>query len=561
MEDLPPIAVTEQNPFCLEMMKRLNIQRKQGQLCDITLITKDDQELKAHRNVLSAASPFFCKLLQSDMKENREGVVRFEEISESVMEDVLEFIYTGTVEVTQENCATNCISTFYFAEKYDCEELVSDSKSFIHENFASVAVMDEFLSLEAKEVERWISSDEIVVETEADVFQILQKWVEHDKSERKAGFEELLRHVRLDFVSRDYLLNVVTNELVRDNAGCLRLVSDTIKQTTFSSDDNLSQSPRKGLDTRAIVACGEEYAFCYVPQKDEWKGLPNRLAKKRLNILSANMIRFRDQLFMFHSLGQAERYDPVFNGWSSFSFGIFSFKVQDKVTVIGGELFSIDETVRKKNTTTTIEKFHVESCSWQEFHSSPQCYRKKSCVIGSGNFLYLLGGRSRHRSQYVAKADRFDIMEKKWEEITEMQQARGGAFGVATQEKIFVAGGANEESIVLKTCEVYNVSTNEWQLIANLNVCRTHGSMVCLGGRLYVQGGFDQTKKKPEHSVECYDSTQCKWIVKTTIPVEEDCKKKHAFKGCVLKFSQGVLDYLDDAIEEDEEDEEDGKLN
>ena len=53
--------------------------------------------------MLTVASPFFSKLLQSDMKENREGIVRFEEISGAVMEDVLEFIYTGSVEVTQEN--------------------------------------------------------------------------------------------------------------------------------------------------------------------------------------------------------------------------------------------------------------------------------------------------------------------------------------------------------------------------------------------------------------------------------------------------------------------------
>ena len=579
MEDLPAISVTEQNPFCVEMMKRLNIQRKQGHLCDITLITKDDQELKAHRNILSAASPFFCKLLQSDMKENREGIVRLEEISGSVMEDVLEFIYTGTVEVTEENaeelvvatnyllvpnlktisgrfiqqqiCELNCISTFYFAEKYDCEELLNDSKSFIHANFRSVADMNEFLSLEAKEVERWISSDEIVVETEADVFQIAQKWVEHNKGERKAAFEELLRHVRLVFVSRDYLLNVVTNELVRDNAGCFTLVSDAIRQTTFSSDDDLPQSPRKGLDTRAIVACEGEYAFCYLPQKDEWKRLPtcNRSTKKRrVNIPSTHMIRFRDQLFMFRSLDRTERYDPVFNGWSSFPFGI----IKDEVTVIGGELFSIYEPFfmdLESTTKTVIGKFQVETCSWQKLHSSSQCYRKDSCVIGSDNFLYLLGGTSPHTSQHVAKADRFDITEKKWEEITDMQQARGGAFGVASQEKIFIAGGTDEESTVSKTCEVYNVSTNEWQLIADLNVYRTHGSMVCLGGTLYVLGGFDQTKKNPEHSVECYDK-QGKWIVKTTIPVKEDWKNKKAFKGCVLKFSKGVLNKLANAVEE-----------
>ena len=41
-----------------------------------------------------AASPFFCRLFQSDMKGNRKGNIRFEEILGYVREDVLEFIYT-----------------------------------------------------------------------------------------------------------------------------------------------------------------------------------------------------------------------------------------------------------------------------------------------------------------------------------------------------------------------------------------------------------------------------------------------------------------------------------
>ena len=104
MEDLQPISDTEQTAFCVELAKRLDMLRRQDHLCDVTLVTKDDKEFKGHRNVLSAASPFFFKLLQSDMKENREGIVRFEEISGAIMEDILEFIYTGSTEVTQENC-------------------------------------------------------------------------------------------------------------------------------------------------------------------------------------------------------------------------------------------------------------------------------------------------------------------------------------------------------------------------------------------------------------------------------------------------------------------------
>ena len=93
---------------------------------------------------------------------------------------------------------SNSISIFYFAEKYQCDELITNTRKFIHANFASVAEMDEFLNLEAEEVEKWISSDEISVAVEADVFKIVLKWIEQDKSERKASFEQLLRHVRLE---------------------------------------------------------------------------------------------------------------------------------------------------------------------------------------------------------------------------------------------------------------------------------------------------------------------------------------------------------------------------
>jgi len=116
MEDLQPISDAEQAAFCVELVKRINMLRRRDHLCDITLVTKDGKEFEAHRNVLSAASPLFSKLFQSNMKENREEIVRFEGISGAVMEDVLQFIYTGSVEVTQ--------------EKY-CEDLIAAADYFL----------------------------------------------------------------------------------------------------------------------------------------------------------------------------------------------------------------------------------------------------------------------------------------------------------------------------------------------------------------------------------------------------------------------------------------------
>ena len=57
--------------------------------CDITLVAKDGKQFQANRNLLSLASPFFERLLSSDMKENNEGVIRLHTITESQMADIL----------------------------------------------------------------------------------------------------------------------------------------------------------------------------------------------------------------------------------------------------------------------------------------------------------------------------------------------------------------------------------------------------------------------------------------------------------------------------------------
>ena len=126
------------------------------QPCDVTLMVDNGKaELKAHRQVLSEASPFFQKLLNSHMKESKEGVIQLEMFSESVMAATLEFMYTGSVHISTLEMAkgliasadylflsslrslavgvafnlqtlntTNCISSHHFAEIYQCEELL-----------------------------------------------------------------------------------------------------------------------------------------------------------------------------------------------------------------------------------------------------------------------------------------------------------------------------------------------------------------------------------------------------------------------------------------------------
>ena len=213
---LEPISATEEHPFCAEVMKRLDIQRRNELFCDVIIEVGSGDDikarLKAHRNVLSSAGPFFFNALNSDMKEKQEGVIRLKDASKAVMEKVLDYLYTGQVEIHKEIAydlfiqadyfllpnlkaltskfivealdITNCIMAYHFAIKYKDDELLKGAKEFILENFLAVAGTDDFLDLSIEEIEEFISSDKAVVKEEEDVFRVIVKWMENSGNEQ-----------------------------------------------------------------------------------------------------------------------------------------------------------------------------------------------------------------------------------------------------------------------------------------------------------------------------------------------------------------------------------------
>lgn len=65
---------------------------------DVTLVV-DDTIMAAHRNVLSARSPYFKAMFSHKMSENLEGLVHIDEVAPAVFGQLLRFIYTGHCEL------------------------------------------------------------------------------------------------------------------------------------------------------------------------------------------------------------------------------------------------------------------------------------------------------------------------------------------------------------------------------------------------------------------------------------------------------------------------------
>lgn len=240
--------------FCSEMMKTMNEFRDANVLCDITICV-DGKTFSAHRTVLAASSPYFKALFASTLNgssaENKPVVLT--DIDSECMENLLNYIYTGEIELTNDNikavisaanyllvsslkerCTVflqkmltpkNCLGIESTANQFDCALLKSTATNFIRENFITVASTSEFLAMEVERLRELVASDDTKVDREEQVFEAIMKWVKHDLDERKQHFKELVSFVRFPLISPYYLMDhVESEELVRSTPECIALL-------------------------------------------------------------------------------------------------------------------------------------------------------------------------------------------------------------------------------------------------------------------------------------------------------------------------------------------------
>ncbi len=203
---------------------------------------------------------------------------------------------------------------------------------------------------------------------------------------------------------------------------------------------------------------------------------------------------------------------------------------------------------------STIIQYDIESNSWKLVSSFVYDGSRGTwgaCAVAMDNYLYLIGGRSYDQDftwTAIQTAGRFNITEKKWEKIANIQQAKWFACGVAASEKIFIAGGRigcdGPPILATEKCEVYNSLTNEWHFIASLKRPRSRGSLVHIEGATYVVGGIpfnDSHNPSPGLVVESHNSKRDTWKPITTMPISViSLNNTHTYFNDIKAYALGV---------------------
>ena len=585
MEELSQPLSSEPSTHVQHLLERVETQRRNDQFCDVTVLVKD-KHFKAHKVLLTASSPFFRKLLTSGMRESNENMIKIEldEATEDVMEDVLSYIYTGDVSITdkrahnliatadylllpgiktlasnfiQKNLTPkNCIFNFYFAEKYDCRELKEKACEVITSNFTVVMETEGFLRLQAKQVSDWISRDDIIIGAEEEVLNGMVKWVSYDKGEREAHFTELLHHICLQSIPADFLLKeIVQEDLFSQNAEfALKFVLDAMKlKSQNSRDGQVPQNYRKCLETYkdGIFVCGGKKGLAYFPTEDKWC----KLRDAAVDYQNHCLVQWKDKIHIFHedckTVGESnafrEYYKPNIDSWGSIQSD--QIKSINRCIIFNGDLYVLSF---KVNSEQRMYSYDAKTNGWNEV-DPPSAVQRNPCVVASDQHLYLIGGSKEYEfSQCLSRCTRFDPTRNTWEDIANINEARHSACGAAMNGQVYIAGGmTNSGHDSVSSCEMYSPMSNEWQLIGCLKKARYNASMVCLEGKLYVLGGKGSSwvfSSQPSRvlTIEELDSESRAWTVKSVVPVDnfetsEENKNKREYKACFASFSKRVI--------------------
>lgn len=297
------------------------------------------------------------------------------------------------------------------------KQLVDIAQSYILSNFDKVSnESEEFLEIEADLLFQFLASDELNVKSEEVAFEILIKWVEHDKELRKRVLLNVLKTVRMGLMDPDYFMTKVkSHELVKENPELRPIIKEAMKalydlssnsQTRLiGSNAHVSPYIRPRLPHEILFAVGG------------WSG------GSPTNAIETYDCRAEAWVNLSSWYGLNEERPRAYHGLAFYKKHFY---------IIGG--------FDGQNYFNSMRKFDLISLKRSE--EAPMKHRRcyVSCTI-MGNKIYALGGMDGQRR--LGAAEMFDIGKKEWTSLPDMTEKRSDADAAAVNGRVYVAGGFN----------------------------------------------------------------------------------------------------------------------
>lgn len=296
----------------LKLLEQLRKMRENEHLTDVVLVA-EGVSFPCHRVVLSAFSPYFHVMFTCGLRECSSREVFLRDTPADSLALLLNYMYCSDLPLTNTNVqgisiaafllqmddvftrcqqhmtenmdVSNCLGVYYFARDLGVEQLADHAHRFLKQHFVQVCQNEEVLELEAHQLAKLLTSDDLNVSREETILDVVLRWVKHspltDGEIRFPHLPELIRKVRLPLIDHEYLRETMKrNTALLADAECLEMFHQALEDSAMHP----SAAPRKlklryGMETTDLLLCigndsdgirsrygnyGER-SFCYAP--------------------------------------------------------------------------------------------------------------------------------------------------------------------------------------------------------------------------------------------------------------------------------------------------------
>ena len=97
-------------PFCI--INFFYKSCRENFLCDVILVTTDEEEFPCHKTVLASSSSYFHAMFNMEFEESRQKRIIIQEVDPKALRLLLDYVYTSEIKVNEHNvqvCNLNLI--------------------------------------------------------------------------------------------------------------------------------------------------------------------------------------------------------------------------------------------------------------------------------------------------------------------------------------------------------------------------------------------------------------------------------------------------------------------
>ena len=227
--------VNRSNIILAEMYRFLLDKR----FCDVTLRV-ENVTFYCHRLVLAASSLYFERMFCNGMCEANAKEITLNDVSAIAIRHIINFAYTCTLEVSRETVLeifeaadmlefmtvrgfcedflldevvkNNCLLFMMYSHAFSCKPLYEKAKLCAATNFEQLSMTSEFFKLPFNHLLLLLQDDNLEMPYEEGVYEALCRWMQYNPDQQSACFAQALNCIRLNYISRWYLIEIISKD-------------------------------------------------------------------------------------------------------------------------------------------------------------------------------------------------------------------------------------------------------------------------------------------------------------------------------------------------------------